>query len=266
MNKKFLILIGIVGLSTSLTPLSFGDNAFCNMDKSLKNQEELIKDNIVLVEFLKVLPHAELTRATAVDESNPGQTSMSWSSGVYSLDIHILEFDENIPFDCFVAKGYRLNVPHLPEMIGLDYHKDHQIVLQQIDELEPKYVKGGPEPEEPEPYADPDNPNRPCPPGLVLEFDICVEKCPSGTPNENGICLPNCGPNTFLNEIGVCELIDDRCKPDAYGNFYDCVPHYDYWRILFNSPIAYVGVFGILGLIVGVPIVVIYYLRRKRKT
>ncbi len=29
-------------------------------------------------------------------------------------------------------------------MVGLDYHKDSKIVLEQIEELEPNYVEGGP--------------------------------------------------------------------------------------------------------------------------
>ncbi len=262
MKTRLFIIIGMIVFSL-IVPQAFADNEFCNIQENLKIQEELIKDNIVLIEFLKVLPSAKLTRANFVDESNPEQTSMRWSTGVYSFEIHIWGFDKSNPSDCFVPGGYRLNAPHLPEMVGLDYHRDPQIVLHQIDELEPKYVKGGPEPEEPEPYADPDNPNRPCPPGLVLEFDICVEKCPSGTPNENGICPPNCGPNTFLNEIGVCELIDDRCKPDAYGNIYDCVPQYDYWKIFFSSPIAYVVVLGTLGLIVGIVIGIVIWRKQK---
>lgn len=76
---------------------------------------------------------------------------------------------------------------------------------------------------------------------------------------------PDCGPDTFLNEMGVCQVIDDGCKPDAYGNIYDCVPQYDYWRILFSSPIAMLVVFGTVGLVTGIPIVLIYYFRRKRK-
>lgn len=141
-----LVIIGIIGLSLLITPASFGDNEFCNIDENLKIQEDLIKDDGVLVEFLKVFPSAKLTRANYVDGSNPEQTSMTWTSGVYSLDIHILGFDQDNPSDCFFPGGYRLNAPHLPEMIGLDYHKDPKIVLEQIEELEPKYVKGGPAP------------------------------------------------------------------------------------------------------------------------
>ncbi|MCH9657418.1 hypothetical protein K0U27_01765 [archaeon] len=37
-----------------------------------------------------------------------------------------------------------LNAPHLPEMNGSNYHKDPKDVSDQIKELEPKYVQGGP--------------------------------------------------------------------------------------------------------------------------
>lgn len=33
---------------------------------------------------------------------------------------------------------------------------------------------------------------------------------------------PDCGANTFLNEMGVCQVIDGGCEPDMYGNTY-CV-------------------------------------------
>ena len=144
MKTRFLIFIGMIGLSV-LTQ-SYGDNEFCNIVENLKIKEELIKDDIVLIEFLKVFPDAKLIRANYVDTSNPGQTSMTWTAGVYSLDIHIWGFDIDNPSDCFVPGGYRLNAPHLPEMVGLDYHKDPKIVLKQIEELEPNYVKGGPAP------------------------------------------------------------------------------------------------------------------------
>ena len=146
MKTRLLSIIGIIGLSLLITPASFGDNEFCNIDENLKIQEDLIKDDDVLVEFLKVFPSAKLTRANYVDESNPEQASMTWTSGVYSLDIHIWGFDQDNPSDCFFPGGYRMNAPHLPKMIGLDYHKDPKIVLEQIEELEPKYVRGGPAP------------------------------------------------------------------------------------------------------------------------
>ena len=178
----FLVLIGSSGL---IIPQAFGDNAFCNIDENLKIQEELIKDDDVLVEFLKIFPHAKLTRANYVNESNPEQTSMTWTEGVYSLDIHIWGFDENNPSDCFFPGGYRLNAPHLPEMIGLDYHKNPKIVLEQIEELEPKYVKGGP----------------------ALMLDERLD--------------PLCGPNTvFVN--GVCEvIITEHTKNVPASSFVD---------------------------------------------
>jgi len=142
--KYFIIFLVLIGSSGLVIPQVFGDNEFCNIDENLKIQEELIKDDVVLVEFLKVFPHAKLTRANYVDESNPEQTSMTWTAGVYSLDIYIWGFDRDNPSDCFFSGGYRLNAPHLPEMDGRDYHKDPKIVLGQIEELEPKYVKGGP--------------------------------------------------------------------------------------------------------------------------
>ena len=98
-----------------------------------------------------------------------------------------------------------------------------------------------------------------------MDFDICVDKCPNGTPNENGICRSNCGPNTFLNETGVCQIIDGGCQPDINGNTTWCGPTYDYWKILFSSPIAMLVVFGTLSLIVGIIIILIYYIMRKRK-
>ncbi len=144
MKTRILSIIGILGLSLLITPASFGDNEFCNIDENLKIQEELIKDDDVLVEFLKIFPGAELTRANYVDFSNPEQTSMKWTAGAYSLDIHIWGFDQDNPSNCFFPGGYRMNAPHLPEMSGSDYHKDPKAVLGQIEKLEPKYVKGGP--------------------------------------------------------------------------------------------------------------------------
>ena len=55
-------------------------------------------------------------------------------------------------------------------MTGNDYHNDSKIVLEQIEELEPKYVKGGP--------------------ALMLEDEID----------------PLCGPNTELVN-GICQII-----------------------------------------------------------
>jgi hypothetical protein len=168
--KYFIIFLVLIGSSGLISPQVFGDNEFCNIDENMKIQEELIKDDVVLVEFLKVFPHAKLTRANYVDWSNPEQTSMTWTAGVYSLDIHIWGFDQDNPSDCFFPGGYRLNASHLPEMAGLDYHKDPKIVLEQIEELEPEYVKGGP--------------------ALMLDEKLD----------------PLCGPNTeFVN--GVCEVI-----------------------------------------------------------
>lgn len=136
------ILVGVIGFSGML-PQSYGDNEFCNIQENLKNQEELIEDDIVLVEFLKVFPNAKLIRASSIDDSNPEQTSMTWTTGIYYLDIHILGFDEDHPSNCFVPVGYRLNAPHLPKMVGLDYHKDFKIVLEQIEELKFNYIEDG---------------------------------------------------------------------------------------------------------------------------
>lgn len=33
---------------------------------------------------------------------------------------------------------------------------------------------------------------------------------------------PDCGPNTFLNEIGVCQVIDGGCEPDINGDTFWC--------------------------------------------
>lgn len=174
--KTILIFLIITAVGSSfITPQALGDNEFCNIQENLKIQEELIKDDIVLIEFLKVLPSAELTRATGIDESNPEQTSMTWNAGVYSFTIHIWGYDIDNPSDCFFPVGYSLNAPHLPEMIGLDYHKDPQIVLDQIDDLEPKYVKGGPAPMDliPEPVSDtPIYEN--CGLGTILQDGVCV--------------------------------------------------------------------------------------------
>ena len=68
--KTRLLIIGMIVFSFIL-PQAFGDNEFCNIMKNLKIQEELIKDDVVLIEFLKVFPSAKLTRATGVEESNP---------------------------------------------------------------------------------------------------------------------------------------------------------------------------------------------------
>ena len=35
---------------------------------------------------------------------------------------------------------------------------------------------------------------------------------------------PNCGPNTFLNDIGVCQVIDGGCEPDINGDTFWCGP------------------------------------------
>lgn len=141
--KYSVILLFLIGLFVLSTPQVLADNAFCNISENLKIQEELIKDNIVLIEFLKLFPDAVLTRANYIDKSSPEQTSMIWTAReVYSLSIHIWGFDENNPSDCFVPGGYRLNAPHLPEMVGLDYHKDPKVVLDQIKELKFKYAKG----------------------------------------------------------------------------------------------------------------------------
>ena len=201
MKTRLLIILGIIGLSISFIPSSFEANEFCNIGDDLKNQEELIKDNIVLIEFLKVLPSAELTRATAYVEPEIPQTSISWNTGVYSFDIQIDEYDENNPTDCFFPVGYRLNAPHLPEMIGMDFHKDPQIVLEQIDELEPKYVKGGPA-IEPEPPTISDE-----------QEQMMREYCETGIrhPDMMGIpqCIKNelvCGPRFELVD-GICHLV-----------------------------------------------------------
>ena len=74
---------------------------------------------------------------------------------------------------------------------------------------------------------------------------------------------PDCGPNTFLNEMGVCQIIDGGCEPDINGNTTWCGPQYDYWKILFSSPIAMLVVFGTPSLITG--IVIGFIIWRKRK-
>ena len=77
----------------------------------------------------------------------------------------------------------------------------------------------------------------------------------------------NCGPNTFLKD-DVCEATYPGCNPDAYGNYYCDPPVEDgltLERFLFESPpIALLVVFGILGLIIGIPIVVIYVWRKRK--
>ena len=35
---------------------------------------------------------------------------------------------------------------------------------------------------------------------------------------------PNCGSNTFLNDIGVCQVIDGGCEPDINGDTFWCGP------------------------------------------
>ena len=344
--KTMLLIIGMIVFSL-IVPQTFADNEFCNIQENLKIQDELIKDDVVLIEFLKVLPSAELTRANFVAWSNPEQTSMTWTAGVYTLDIHIWGFDSDNPSDCFFPGGYRLNAPHLPEMTGSDYHQDPKIVLDQIDELEPKYVKGGPAREpidgfaptkmpfhenqnanelpsyvdvkssvvipenavilsskeldrtldqlrqsglpivmsaidydtgviaiwtpdltlsdkfkaelgdipfvllyeeapprwktgdpgengvELEPYPDLDNHDRPCPPGLVLvEYDLCVEKCPS---------------NTKADELGVCQIRDVE-KVHSIGN--------DDFQLPFLLELV---------LVMGITVGIIFIIWRKRK-
>jgi len=61
--QYFMIFLVLIGSSGLIITQAFGDNAFCNIDKNLKIQEELIKDDAVLVEFLKIFPHANLLSA-----------------------------------------------------------------------------------------------------------------------------------------------------------------------------------------------------------
>ena len=112
----------------------------------------------------------------------------------------------------------------------------------------------------------------PEPPTISDEQDQMIQEyCETGIrhPDMIGIpqCIknePDCGPNTFLNEIGVCQVIDGGCEPDINGNTTWCGPQYNYWKIIFSEPSAFLFIFGTLGLIMGIPIVLIYYFKRKR--
>lgn len=35
---------------------------------------------------------------------------------------------------------------------------------------------------------------------------------------------PDCGADTFLNEMGVCQVIDGGCEPDINGDTFWCNP------------------------------------------
>ena len=216
MKTKFFVALIFAG-SLGLIPPVVADNEFCNIQENLKIQEELIKDDVVLIEFLKVFPGAELTRANFVQWSNPEQTSMIWTAGVYSLAIHIWGFDTDNPSNCFVPGGYRLNAPHLPEMTGSDYHHDSKIVLEQIEELEPRFVKGGPFPmlEEPEPPVISDEQQQ-----MLRDYCLTGIRHPDmiGIPQ----CIKNelvCGPGYALAD-GVCQKIiteeHTRMEPSVF--------------------------------------------------
>ena len=74
---------------------------------------------------------------------------------------------------------------------------------------------------------------------------------------------PNCGPNTFLNEIGVCQVMDGGCEPDIDGNTTWCGPQYDYLKIILSEPSAFLFVFGTPSLIAGIVIGVVIWRKRK---
>lgn len=72
---------------------------------------------------------------------------------------------------------------------------NNNIVLDSCNELQPfddyyelfhiKKEKNESTIQEPEPYLDPDNV---CPPEMVLDWDICIDKCRIGQIESNGIC------------------------------------------------------------------------------
>lgn len=70
---------------------------------------------------------------------------------------------------------------------------------------------------------------------------------------------PDCGPNTFLNDIGVCQVIDGGCEPDINGDTIWCGPIHDKLPIILSVPF----VFGIPSLIVVIVIGVIIWRKRK---
>lgn len=70
-----------------------------------------------------------------------------------------------------------------------------------------------------------------------------------------------CAEGTRLID-GVCEVIDNGCEPDLYGNIY-CKPKYDYLQIILSEPYALLFVFGTPLLIAGIVIGVIILRKRK---
>ncbi len=58
-------------------------------------------------------------------------------------------------------------------------------------------------------------------------------------------------------------IIDDKCKPDMYGNIYCDLPQYDNLKIILSNPYAFLLAFVIPSLIIGIIISVIIWRKRK---
>lgn len=145
MNTIFLILLAVASVGLLQIPESYAEDSVpsCNLRENLRNQDKLVKDDVVLEEFLRLFPDARMARASSVEQTDPPQISVTWyAKEVYFFSIRILEHDRDDPLNCFVPGGYRLNAPHLPPMTDPFYHDDPNIVLEQIREMESKHIRG----------------------------------------------------------------------------------------------------------------------------
>ncbi|QMU54756.1 MAG: hypothetical protein GKS07_07640 [Nitrosopumilus sp.] len=145
MKAGILILLAVASVGLLQIPESSAENSAssCNLRENLRNQDELVKDDMVLEEFLRLFPDARVARTSSVEQTDPPQISVTWyAKDVYFFSILILEHDKNDPLNCFVPGGYRLNAPHLPPMTYLFYHDDPKRVLEQIREMESKHIRG----------------------------------------------------------------------------------------------------------------------------
>ena len=145
MNTRILILLTVASVGLLQVPQSYSEDSIpsCNLRENLRNQDELVKNDMVLEEFLRLFPDARVARASSVEQTDPLQISVTWyAKEVYFFSIRILEHDRNDPWNCFVPGGYRLNAPHLPPMTDPFYHDDPNVVLEQIQEMESKHING----------------------------------------------------------------------------------------------------------------------------
>jgi len=117
------------------------------------------------------------------------------------------------------------------------------VTFDDSDYSEP-YLEIDPEPEEPTISDE--------------QLQMIREYCETGIRHPDMMGIPQCVKEPDW------QLYPGECERDAYGNFYGCLPQYDPWKKLFSSPIALLVVFGTLGLIIGIPIVVIYVWRKRK--